>query len=282
MIKILIILFELCLVSYVYAASEEQTIDDTKQKVEQAMSFPYMACVTNSRVNVRLGPGTTYDILAQINAGEYVKVWEHKEGWAQIDVPADAGCWVDAQFIENNMVTAQKVNVRSGPNENYPVLVRLKKGDIVESIGQDNTWLKIKVPEQVKVWIDSRYITFYCSAAEFQLNRLIDTESQDAFQKAEQFRQQESKKPLDVIDFNAIIAQYSIVVNHYPQTAVAAQAQKIINEYSDRRDKTQQYLQQKHIQERQESLLRRAEFYYKGTISEGQFDQTKLNEALKI
>ncbi|KPU27604.1 SCP-like extracellular protein [Caloranaerobacter sp. TR13] len=52
----------------------------------------------------------------------------------------------DTANIENIKITVDDCNVRSGKGTNFPVVAKLKKGDIVDVIGKFGNWYVVKLP----------------------------------------------------------------------------------------------------------------------------------------
>src|SRR5256885_4796615 len=102
--------------------------------------------VQQDRVNVRGQPTLGGEVITQLRKGEAVTILEEipvkspkpgePEKWLRISMPANTPVWVYAPLIEpaNKTVTSKKMNVRAGPGENFSVVGRLEKGDVVKEI----------------------------------------------------------------------------------------------------------------------------------------------------
>ncbi len=114
------------------------------------------ATVKASRVNVRGQATLNSEVVTQLREGEAIKVLEHitleKPGpgepaeWVKISLPANTPVWVSAMFIKDGEVEGTRLNIRSGPGENYSVLGRLEKGDKVQPIRTVDDWMEIIAP----------------------------------------------------------------------------------------------------------------------------------------
>ncbi len=135
------------------------------------------------KVNVRSGPGTTYDSLGQLEAGGNVLViaQDVTATWYQIRYPASpAGSgWVTAQYIKIPAGTQvpllptptpagpagrviQRLNVRSGPGTTFSSIGILEPGTSVSLKGKNATasWLQIDYPSgpEANGWVTAQYI----------------------------------------------------------------------------------------------------------------------------
>ncbi len=115
------------------------------------------ATVKATRVNVRGQATLNSEIVTQLNPGEAIKVLEQitlekpdpgePAKWAKIALPANTPVWINATFVKEGEVSSNRLNVRSGPGENYSVLGRLEKGAKVQAIRTVDDWMEIVAPE---------------------------------------------------------------------------------------------------------------------------------------
>jgi len=68
-------------------------------------SFLSNNVVVPTRLNVRGGPGENYSVLGRIERGVEVKPVTTKEGWTQIEAPAEAYAFVAAQYLKQEKPT---------------------------------------------------------------------------------------------------------------------------------------------------------------------------------
>lgn len=54
--------------------------------------------VSGDRVNLREGPGTTFDVVGRLARGEVAEVIERRDGWARVRVGANEG-WMSERFL---------------------------------------------------------------------------------------------------------------------------------------------------------------------------------------
>jgi len=115
------------------------------------------AVVVAKDVNVRGQAAINSEVVAKLKKGEKVTVIEQvvkkpkpdePAKWAKIAMPAGTPVWVNASFLdENRAVKPKKLNLRSGPGENYSIVGRLDKGAIVKEIETKGDWTKVEAPE---------------------------------------------------------------------------------------------------------------------------------------
>ena len=142
------------------------------------------------KVNVRSGPGTGYDSLGQLDAGEKIQIVarDNPGTWYLIIYPAasqDRG-WVSAQYvslaggIEVPILATptpagptgqviQRLNIRSGPGLSFDLIGMLEAGAQVSLTGKNPTasWFQIDFPAGPggHGWVTSQYIQTDSSAS---------------------------------------------------------------------------------------------------------------------
>lgn len=120
--------------------------------------------VLGDNVNVR-GQSTIYsEVVTQLQEGEKVIVFETlqheqpEEGnpaqWYRIAMPANTPVWVHADYISPaQTVTANLLNIRSGPGTEYSVMGQLNQGARVNQIRTVGDWMEIEPPKGVYAFV---------------------------------------------------------------------------------------------------------------------------------
>lgn len=133
-----------------------------------------------SLLNVRSGPGVGHGIITRVSAGAVVTLLSRNAdaSWVEVALAGGVRGWVNSRYVltsfpinslptsipvtvNNAVVTAWHLNVRSGPSAGFGVVGQLGRGEIITLIGRvfDNTWVQIVMPNGVQGWVNSRYIT---------------------------------------------------------------------------------------------------------------------------
>ncbi len=117
-----------------------------------------VAIVKKDRVNVRGQANAKSEVITQLHKGEAVNVLEEiavknpRKGdpaaWARIQLPANTPVWVYAPYVEaaGKTVNIKRVNIRSGPGENFSIIGRLERGTTVKEIRTVEHWMEIESP----------------------------------------------------------------------------------------------------------------------------------------
>ncbi len=146
-----------------------------------------LGVVTGTRVSAR-GKATVHSQLVfrfgqnePVNILEEITLAVPKAGeprkWYRVQVPQDAGLWVHHQFLQNQRIVniagsdgnpsphtfasvkANRLNVRGGAGEIFPILGRLPQGtDVALTGAQKGKWLEIFAPSNCSVFVASQYV----------------------------------------------------------------------------------------------------------------------------
>ena len=114
--------------------------------------------VTADTLNVRSGPGASNAAVGTVSRGTVVTAVAEQNGWKQLTAPV-AG-WANAQFLQaapaQFTVTADTLNVRSGPGTSSAAVGTLQKGTVVTAVAEQNGWKQITAP--VAGWVSGQFL----------------------------------------------------------------------------------------------------------------------------
>jgi len=150
------------------AARKEKPARFSELKTVPLVAGP--AIVVASNVNVRGQARLKSEVVTRITKGQSVTVLEEivrnnsgpeePSAWAKIVLPPGAHAWVNTEFINaaDQTVRPKKLNVRSGPGENYSVIGLLHKGDAVKAITTKGNWTEIEAPTSAYAFVAAQYL----------------------------------------------------------------------------------------------------------------------------
>ena len=113
--------------------------------------------VVGERVNLRSAPAINAEVVGQLNYGELLELKSSKGEWLEVVPPTNVDVWIHKEFINDGVVMAKKLQVRSGPGINFHVIGYLNRGDHVVARGDFGDWLKIVPPLGSSVWLNNKY-----------------------------------------------------------------------------------------------------------------------------
>lgn len=111
--------------------------------------------VTANMLNIRDGAGASFTKVGKVELGTELVILAEKNRWYKID---DRNHWVSAKYVRKlvpRTVNASELNVRTGPNTTFPVIKKLKQGDLVRIFETTGNWSRIAHSEE---WLSTKYL----------------------------------------------------------------------------------------------------------------------------
>ena len=133
------------------------TGDDTNIVIDD---FDKLVCITASRLNIRTGPGTSNPLATGVKSqkfGTVLKTFREENGWYKINSSAEH--WVSGKYTKDvfkGEVTANVLNVRSGPGASNTVVDKFLKGQEAIFELEQNGWYKVNLEDK---WVSKSYIS---------------------------------------------------------------------------------------------------------------------------
>lgn len=160
-------------------------VSDKYIQIESASLNAKIKC--NVRLNVRSGPGKSYEIKTTVKNETIHKITDKTNGWYEIQLSNGTSGWVHGSYVEETMdnisndsnndsskpegnletevnlngkvISSANLNVRSEPGTNYSVKTYLKPGQVVFLLSESNGWYKVKLSNDTIGWVSSSYIS---------------------------------------------------------------------------------------------------------------------------
>ena len=106
--------------------------------------------------NIRSGPGTTYDVLWQVEKYYPLSILKKSGPWYQFqDFESDRG-WIHQSLVNkiSSIITKkEKSNIRSGPGTRFQILFTVEKGIPFKVVDRKDSWIHIQHADGDKGWI---------------------------------------------------------------------------------------------------------------------------------
>lgn len=130
-------------------------------KAESNKTFAtFTGKILGKNVRLRTAPDLNSHVIKQFSKDELVLViGENADFWA-VQPPVETKVYAYRTYILDNIVEADRVNVRLKPDTKSPVLGKLQKGTRVHGklSKANNKWLEITPPSSVKFYIAKEYV----------------------------------------------------------------------------------------------------------------------------
>ncbi|MBU2063404.1 MAG: SH3 domain-containing protein [Candidatus Omnitrophica bacterium] len=184
----------------------------------------YTGIIAADSVNIRSGPGVTFEILCQLDKDDLVLVLEEKETppWYKIRLPRHSKAFVHKEFAQMDKdglyatITADSVNIRAEQGTNFNILGQLNKKEVVELISVNGDWYQIYplTNETVSAWVNKKYV-------KKKSGKDLYLEQDEKFQKAYNLLHQARIFEEDLEDIKSALEKYEIIAQDLPESPQA-------------------------------------------------------------
>ncbi|UYV37006.1 SH3 domain-containing protein [Rhodobacteraceae bacterium D3-12] len=120
-------------------------------------------------LNLRTGPGSSYDIVRRMTHGAKVDVLEAKGGWLRVRhrTSGREGWAYSKYLVRPKANTLQRrvyspgdgfLNLRSGPGGDFKILRRMHHGDRVRILERKGSWVRVRHSSGAQGWAFAKYL----------------------------------------------------------------------------------------------------------------------------
>jgi len=128
------------------------------------------AVVREKNANIRGQASINSEVIGHLKRGDHIQVLEEvtikrpkadePNRWAKIALPSTAATWVNATFLDaNGAVTSKKLNLRSGPGENFSIIGHVQKGATLKEIERKGDWAHVEAPTDSYAFVAAHLIS---------------------------------------------------------------------------------------------------------------------------
>lgn len=204
---------------------KEEVLPPRKEKVKQispvvsSKFIPFTGKITKNKVRMRLQASYEGSVMKELTPNEYVIVLGENEDFYAVQPPADIKGYVFRSYVLDNVVEADRVNVRQKPDKEATIISQLKAGDRVEGTpaSSNNKWLEIKLPSTTRFYIAKEYVE---KVGDVSFKDRFDKKQQAAYgllRTTDEMSLAELQKPFDQMSITGIKANYQHIINDYPE-----------------------------------------------------------------
>ena len=184
---------------------------------EKASFKPFTGKVIAQKVRIRTSPDLDGYILKQLNKDTLLLVLDEKSDYYAVKPFHDTKMYVYKNYVSDNIVKANKVNIRLKPNLSSPILGQLNNKQTLdgEVYKKDNKWMEIYPPEEIYFYVSKHYIDRAGDSTYYTLMLDRREEVSKIINSAFFLTQAECKKPFNEMEPQKAISQFEAVVKGY-------------------------------------------------------------------
>lgn len=143
-------------------------------------------------VNLREGPGLTYQIIEKTKKGDELSILDESGDWYLVKKGNTVG-WIASWLVnrndhnndpksKNTLIISQvdNLNIRQEPSIASPVLAQLFTGNEANYIKEENGWIQIKYGQNLG-WVSKDYVTIISDEQEVENSKVTTTDAYTHF-----------------------------------------------------------------------------------------------------
>ena len=125
----------------------------------------FEALVTGSGVNLRSGPGRSYEILFQLARGSKLRVVERRPSWVGVALPENVPAYLHRLYVGETEkgwapVQGEHIQVRVRPSDSSTSWGEISSPERVRVLGTYGDWVQIQPPGFCRGWVSAEYVSF--------------------------------------------------------------------------------------------------------------------------
>lgn len=140
----------------------------TSQDLFVSAQSKNMTKIATDSLNVRSGPGLSYDVVDSLKRGEQVEISSTSGDWLKVNYKGRSGwiaSWLTTSSDGSNATpigqteiisTTDALNFRQNPSVNAPILTRMNAGDKATLLSRQGEWVQILFNGS-KGWVYAQY-----------------------------------------------------------------------------------------------------------------------------
>jgi uncharacterized protein YgiM (DUF1202 family) len=225
-----ITVFAFCFAVALQAAPAPSKPATAKEAVKKEETFkPFTGKVIANKVRIRVKPDLDSHIFRQVGKNDLLLIVSEEGDFYAVQPPKDAKAYVFRSYVLDNVVEANRVNIRLEPHVDGPIIGQLQAGDKIKGqiAAMNNKWIEISPPSSTKFYVSKEFISnaggpdylVFMEKKKTQVDELLH----NTFLSAET----ECKKGYEDMAPQPIIEQFQTIIRNFPDfSEVVTQAKE--------------------------------------------------------
>lgn len=173
--------------------------------------------VTGNKVRLRTTPSLEAYVIREANSGELLSIVDEKDDFYVILPPLGTKGYVFRTFVLDNVVEADRVNIRLYPDTEAPVIGQFQSGEKINAAvsSVNSKWLEVELGNSAHFYISKEYVE---NAGPIEMVAQKEARKQEAWHllsSAFHFAQSEIQKPFEEIDLEKVDQNFNHLVRNF-------------------------------------------------------------------
>lgn len=158
MLRSSFVIFSLCTAGFAAAPSPNKSAQP--QNIAKAFK-PFTGKVSANKVRLRAKPDLDSHIIRQMTKNDLLLITAEEGDFFAVEPPKNTKGYVFRSYVLDDVVEANRVNVRLEPHPDAPIIGQLEAGAKIQShvCAANHKWLEIPVPAGVRFYVSKEFIT---------------------------------------------------------------------------------------------------------------------------
>jgi hypothetical protein len=189
---------------------------------------PFTGKVIANKVRLRIKPDLDSHIFRQIGKNDLLLIVGEDIDFYAVQPPKDTKAYIFRSYILDNVIEANRVNIRLEPHADAPIIGQLQAGDKVNGhpCALNHKWFEIAAPANTRFYVSKEFVSNVGGpdfiATMDKRKKQVDEQLNAAFLSAET----ECKKNYEDMSPQPLIEQFQAIVKNFSDFPEATQHAK--------------------------------------------------------
>src|SRR5258708_372735 len=121
---------------------------------------PFTGKLLANKVRIRAKPDLDSPIVRQMNKNELLLIVGEESDFYAVEPLKDTKAYVFRSYVLDNVIEANRVNVRLEPHADAPIIAQLQAGDKIQGIicSMNHKWLEIAPPKGTRFFVSKEFL----------------------------------------------------------------------------------------------------------------------------
>lgn len=218
MIRTVFVMGCLCTIGF---AAPTQTVPQNKNPVPQVTAVkafkPFTGRVSANKVRMRVKADLDSHIIRQFAKNDLLLIVGEEGEFFAVEPPKDSKAYVFRSYVLDDVVEANRVNVRLEPHPDAPVIGQLEAGKKVTSqvCALNHKWLEIPMPSGSHFYVSKEFVTTAGGPEYLATMEKRKAQVEDLYNSACLLAESEVKKDYEEMSIFTASEQFQTILRGY-------------------------------------------------------------------
>src|SRR3989338_2296594 len=205
----------LALISTSHAAVQQTAPAKSSQTPTKAFK-PFTGKISANKVRIRIKPDLESHILRQVNKDDLLLIVGEEGEFYAVEPPKGTKAFIFRSYVLDDVVEANRVNIRIEPHVDAPIIGQLQLGDKVKGqvCALNNKWLEIPAPKQTLFYVSKEFITQAGGPEHLAIMEKRKTQVEELLNSAYLLAETECKKAYEEMVPQPVIDQFQAILHN--------------------------------------------------------------------